>query len=91
MTGKTVSVTMPDWMWGRLASIADKKHVKVGRLIEQLILAAINADAALRPPIHAEGDTGLPGRRLDILDAELKSARASGWRAPYGPRRKASA
>ena len=61
-----VEVTLPDWAWGRLATIADNRRTTVGQIIRNAINDVLWTDDA----------------RLDELTAELRAARAGGWYAP---------
>lgn len=86
---RRVEVILPEMVWGRLATIADKRGVKVADLIGDAIFDVIGGDPQVRPPL--DGSTGAPGRRLDVLDAAVKGARLGGYRAPrYGTKRGAT-
>jgi hypothetical protein len=39
---KTVPVTMPDWLWGRLVMVADDLHVPVAGLIADALRRTID-------------------------------------------------
>lgn len=82
MSGKTVPVTLPEPVWGRLASIADRRGVTVADLIADAVQALVSAPAhdvrahlvpVVVPEVHD---------RLAELKAEVDAARESGWRAP---------
>ncbi|AAT90033.1 hypothetical protein ATY41_02785 [Leifsonia xyli subsp. xyli] len=60
MNEKTVPVTIPTWVWGRLATIAEHRGVTVGDLIADGVMAVLGAD---------------PGR-LGELEMELNKRRA---------------
>lgn len=62
-----VEVTLPDWVWGRLATIASHRGVQVADLV------AAGVTDVLR------SDTG----RLEQLQTELDHVRAAGYRAPH--------
>lgn len=75
---RTVPVVLPDYVWGRLASIAEFRGVKVADVI---------ADALWETLRHPRRDVqeralGPSGDNLRMLSAELNAARAAGWRAP---------
>ncbi len=87
MSGKTVPVTLPEPVWGRLASIADRRGVTVADLLAGAVRALVSAPAhdvrahlvpVVVPEVHD---------RLAELDAELNAARASGWRVPNRSRK----
>lgn len=65
---KPVTVMLPEWLWGRLASIADRSGMTVGDVIATALLNSVEPDRPLS--------------RLQTLNAELSAARKSGWRAP---------
>ena len=67
MPARTIPVVLPEQVWGRLASLADNKHVSVSELLTDMLTAS------------ALGD---PTRPLDQLNNELSAARANGWRVP---------
>lgn len=67
MPDKTIPVTLPAKVWGRLASIADAQGVKVADVIA----------LAIAQKVH----DSLPDN-LARLQQGLDEARASGWRAP---------
>lgn len=56
---KTVPVTLPDWVWGRAATIAEHRGVKVGDLIADGLMGVLDADT----------------HRLEQLETALKAAR----------------
>jgi hypothetical protein len=60
MKQQTVTVTLPEWVWGRAATIAEHRGVKVGDLIASAILGVLNSD------------TG----RLQQLETELRQMRS---------------
>jgi len=89
MSSQTVAVTMPDWVWGRLVSVAEHRGVKVADLIASTLMDTIVSDPHIRAPRFIEqgafADTGAPGYRAQRLAAEVDAARANGYRAPsYG-------
>jgi predicted DNA-binding ribbon-helix-helix protein len=57
---KTVPVTLPEWVWGRLTTIAAHRDVTAGDLIASAIMGVLNAD------------TG----RLQQLETELRQMRS---------------
>ena len=63
---KSVTVQLPDWIWGPLASMADRRHVQVGDIIADAILDKV----------------GPKPSPLEQLQDELRAARKSGYRAP---------
>lgn len=67
MSDKTVPVTMPDWMWGRLATIAEYRNTDIGTLIA----------SALSKVVEKDPDT------LGQLRAEIHAARVGGYRIPH--------
>lgn len=82
MTDRTIPVTLPELVWGRLASIADRRGVKVADLVGDAVVAVVSSPAhdvrahlvpVVLPPVEG---------RLAELKAELDAARLSGWRAP---------
>lgn len=70
MATRTVQVIVPEWVWGRLASIADRQHRRISDVIADQLLETITGD----------------GDQLADLTKELKVARRSGWRAPHSDR-----
>ncbi len=67
MTDKTVPVTMPDWMWGRLATISEFRKVPISELIA----------GALTKVVEKDPDA------LGELRAEIHAARVAGFRMPH--------
>lgn len=63
---KTIPVTLPDWMWGRLATIAKQRGTEVADLI------AVSIVSLLRDDPH----------RLAELQMELKAAVRGGYQTP---------
>lgn len=61
---KTVPVTLPDWMWGRLATIAQHRATPVADLVAVSIVSLLRDDP----------------NRLAELDMELNTARLAGYR-----------
>jgi len=61
-----VTLELPDRVWGRLASMADTRNVKVADLIADAVTGILPP-----PPTH-----------LEQLEHELRQARRNGWRAP---------
>lgn len=86
----SVPVTLPSWLWGRLATIADHRHSSVADVIGTALLALVEGDAKIRQPIHdVLAGTGAPGHRVEVLASELRAARAASYRAPrYGKKGK---
>lgn len=76
---KTVQLTLPDHVWGRLASMADTSGLKVADLIGDAVEDVLEPTAKER---RAYNRRVVPVDRLAVLDAELSAARRSGWRAP---------
>ncbi|GAA3730356.1 hypothetical protein GCM10022239_03690 [Leifsonia bigeumensis] len=90
MVLRTVPVTLPEPVWGRLASIADRRGVKVADLIADAVQAVVSAPnhdvrahlvPVMLPPVED---------RLAELNRELNAARASGWHVPRRDRKAAS-
>jgi hypothetical protein len=67
---KTIPVTLPDWMWGRLATIAKQRGTEVADLI------AVSIVSLLRDDPH----------RLAELQMELTAARNGGYQPPRSER-----
>ena len=67
---KTIAVEVPDWVWGRLASIADTEKRTVGDLVADQILLLLGENPQLS--------------QLEILQRELVLARRAGYRAYKG-------
>lgn len=67
VTNRTVPVTMPDWMWGRLATIADYRKIPIGELIARSLSAVVEKDPD----------------RFGQLRAEIHAARTGGFRTPH--------
>jgi len=63
---KTLPVTLPDWMWGRLATIATHRGTNAADLIAVAIVGVLHDDP----------------HRLAELDMELNAARTAGYRTP---------
>jgi hypothetical protein len=61
---KTLPVTLPDWMWGRLATIAEHRNTLAADLVAVAIVGLLKDDQ----------------HRLAELDMELNAARAGGYR-----------
>ena len=61
MSLKTVPVSLPIWMWGRLATIADHRELRVADLIAEGIAHVLDSDPD----------------RLAELAAELKQIKSS--------------
>lgn len=80
----TRSLTMPERVWGRLASIADER----GTTIDEVIAAGIfEVVPDLVPPVrrpYPDGFTGYPGQRLEVLEAEVREAFAARRRRRAG-------
>lgn len=72
---RTVPVTLPEEVWGRLASLADRRGVRVADLIAEAIEGMVPTAKLIG---HRDGETGAPGRRLDVLAAEVTAAHRSG-------------
>ena len=79
MSVKTIPVTVPEWVWGRLATIADNRHVSVAVVVEEAINTILEGAKEVRVPrvVHLEGN-----ERLEVLRAELVAARKAGYRSP---------
>ena len=76
---KTVPVVLPEWIWGRLATIAANQKISTGEVIADAIMAVLQEN----PPVRKTRVSHLPGNsRLDALAAELSAARKAGYRVP---------
>ncbi len=73
MNNKTIPVTMPDWLWGRLATIAEQRNQPIAGLVADALREVADAN----PRIKFERIS-----RLGILERELVEARAAGIKAP---------
>lgn len=85
-----VPVKLPRWVWGRLATIAANRGVKVADLLVEAIQGLMESQpqgAIRRPRVWAESD---PDGRLKELMDEVAAARTSGWRAPRRNRKDAA-
>jgi len=54
MTLKKVPVLLPAWMWGRLATIAEHRNVRVADLIEEGIAHVLDSDPDRLAELNAE-------------------------------------
>lgn len=63
-----VSLELPDRVWGRLTSLAETQGMTVADLIGDAVAGLLPAPVKVSP--------------LDLLQHELRLARADGWRAP---------
>lgn len=68
MADKTISVTLPAHVWGRLASIADSQGVRVADVVALAVAREIRDVRVVD--------------QLSVLQDALDRARADGWRAP---------
>lgn len=68
MADKTISVTLPAHVWGRLASIADSQGVRVADVVALAVAREIRDERVLT--------------RLQVLQDGLDRARRNGWQAP---------
>ncbi len=76
---KTVPVTVPTWVWGRLATIAANRKTTVAALVADAVADIVNGTEDVRTPRRVH----LPGNdRLEQLRAELRAARLDGYRPP---------
>jgi hypothetical protein len=66
MSNKTIPVTLPEWMWGRLATIGTHRATPVADLIAVAIVGLLKDDP----------------HRLAELDMELNAARLDGYQTP---------
>lgn len=66
-TNRTVPVTMPDWMWGRLATIAEFRKVPIADLIARALTSVVEKDPD----------------RFGQLRTEIHAARVAGFRTPH--------
>jgi len=82
MAGRTVPVTLPDRVWGRLASVAETNGVKVGDLIAAAILRELETPA--QRPRHVPEVLAASNDPLADVMHEIREARDAGWRAPRG-------
>lgn len=76
---KTVQLTLPDKVWGRLASMADTQGLKVADLLGDAVEDLLEPTAKERREYNRKV---IPLDRLALLNAEVSAARRSGWRAP---------
>jgi hypothetical protein len=85
----TVPVALPEWVWGRLASIAENRDVKIADVIAEQVGILLDGEATrtAQPRVWAESD---PDGRLKELMDEVAAARTSGWRAPRRTRKDAA-
>lgn len=77
----TVRLTLPEKVWGRLASIADNRGSKVAELLVEAALRSTESDRVERARVQV-ASAPVVGGKLAELSAELKAARAAGYRAP---------
>ena len=86
-------MSMPDWVWGRLVMVADRRGVKVGQLIADLLRREIDAAGLVHParvvPVRAGVtiqdliDRAVASQdRARVLALEVRAAREGGYRAP---------
>lgn len=87
MNTRAVTVTLPEWVWGRLATIAEDRQMKVSELIGSAIGGLLDGSSVrprrAQPRVWSESD---PDGRLKELMDEVNAARAAGWRAPHRSR-----
>ena len=79
MRFKTVTVTLPERVWGHLASIADIQGVRVSDVLAHAIAAELKRSP--RAPFDADYVSTFDSP-LDELQYELREAARSGWRVP---------
>lgn len=63
---KTITLTMPDSTWGRLATLADRKGLRIEDFVAGVVEGLVQD---LRPP-------------LQVLRDEVSEARKKGFRVP---------
>jgi hypothetical protein len=51
---KTVPVTLPEWVWGRLSTIADHRDTTSGDLIASAIMGVLNSDTGRLAQLETE-------------------------------------
>lgn len=66
---KTVPVSLPDWVWGRAATIAEHRGVKVADLIAEGLMGVLNADQHRLAELEAEL------RKMRSVDPRTRSTR----------------
>ncbi len=69
----TVTVTLPAWLWWRVAKLAEKRNIPVAGFIADAIRETVDLDRR-----HS--------RRLDhygVLQSELKAAKREGFLTPH--------
>lgn len=81
---KTVQLTLPDHVWGRLASMADTNGLSVADLVGDAVENLLEPTARERREYKR---VVVPTDSLALLDFELSAARRAGWRAPIRGRR----
>ena len=79
MRFKTVTVTLPERVWGHLASIADIQGVQVADVLAHAVAAELKRSP--RAPLDSDYVPTFDSP-LDELRYELKEATRSGWRVP---------
>jgi hypothetical protein len=72
---KTVAVTLPEWMWGRLATIATHRGTDAADLVAVAIVGLLRDDP----------------HRLAELQLELTAARKGGYEPPRSERARRTA
>lgn len=82
MTARKIRFVIPEDYWGRLASIAERRHVDIPTVINSALAREIREDARVR----RQPDPLAPKSNLDVLHDELNAARADGYRAPSSRR-----
>lgn len=68
---KTVPLELPLDVWGRLASLADRRGIRIADLVADAVTALVPAPK----PQRGDGYTGAPGHRLEVLQAEMSAVR----------------
>jgi hypothetical protein len=93
---RKIPLVIPEYVWGRLATIAERRNTNVSALIGDAIADLVDSDptyVANRRILAPPASTPHGRSQLDILNDELNAARTDGYRAPgihTQPGRKAS-
>lgn len=79
MSNRTVPITVPEFVWGRLATIADQKETTISDLLAEVIKNTIRGTTEVHVPTPVYG---VGNERLRQLSAEVSEARRNGYRPP---------
>jgi hypothetical protein len=82
----TVKFTLPTEVWGRLASIADNRGVRVADLLSEAVGRVAERDRVERSRECVSSAPVVGGKLAELL-VELRLARAAGYRAPVRGRK----